>query len=96
MHGCCSWHAVAPAAAPGKPASTRTCSAADHQRCCPARPRCWVLQDFATLQAMMEEIQANIALRQDTISLLTGEVGAGQEQGPDDCWPSALPPTWFW
>ena len=33
-------------------------------------------QDFATLQSMMEEIQANIALRQDTISLLTGEVGA--------------------
>ena len=35
----------------------------------PAQP-----QDFATLQAMMEEIQQNIALRQDTISLLTGEV----------------------
>ncbi|KAI7845362.1 hypothetical protein COHA_001069 [Chlorella ohadii] len=32
------------------------------------------VKDFATLQAMMEEIQANIALRQDTISLLTGEV----------------------
>jgi hypothetical protein len=32
------------------------------------------VKDFATLQSMMEEIQANIALRQDTISLLTGEV----------------------
>lgn len=32
------------------------------------------LQDFATLQAMLDEIQQNISLRQDTISLLTGEV----------------------
>lgn len=32
------------------------------------------LQDFATLQMMLDEIQHNISLRQDTISLLTGEV----------------------
>ncbi|KAL4420422.1 hypothetical protein ABPG75_010078 [Micractinium tetrahymenae] len=32
------------------------------------------VKDFATLQSMLDEIQQNIALRQDTISLLTGEV----------------------
>ncbi|PSC71699.1 hypothetical protein C2E20_4829 [Micractinium conductrix] len=32
------------------------------------------VKDFATLQSMLDEIQNNIALRQDTISLLTGEV----------------------
>lgn len=62
-----------PALAPAAPLTTSAVAPG------PARLRCWVLQDFATLQSMMEEIQANIALRQDTISLLTGEVGAGQE-----------------
>lgn len=41
---------------------------------CPPLPRASRPQDFATLQSMLDEIQQNIALRQDTISLLTGEV----------------------
>lgn len=41
---------------------------------CIPLPRTPRPQDFATLQSMLDEIQQNIALRQDTISLLTGEV----------------------
>lgn len=45
----------------------------------PSQKNTWIekpeaVKDFATLQSMLDEIQNNIALRQDTISLLTGEV----------------------
>lgn len=45
----------------------------------PSRGNTWIekpeaVKDFATLQAMLDEVQQNISLRQDTISLLTGEV----------------------
>jgi hypothetical protein len=33
-----------------------------------------ILQDFATLQSMMDEIQKNIVARQDKIALLSEEV----------------------